>query len=54
MDSAMPISTAGKGTPSIPITPPITMISGKVTGSVHTCRPPICAPHRPTANMARK
>ena len=54
IDNAMPISTPGNGNPRMPAAPPATMISGKVTGSVHTERPPICAPHRPTANIARK
>jgi hypothetical protein len=34
----------GNGRPTIPATRPTTMASGKVIGSVHTCRPPICAP----------
>ena len=50
----MPISMPGSGMPIMPMTPPTTMIIGNVTGSVHTERPPICAPHRPTANIARK
>jgi hypothetical protein len=44
----------GSGMPAMPATPPTTMINGKVTGNVHTGRPPIWAPHRPTANIARK
>jgi hypothetical protein len=50
----MPISIAGKGNPLKPIIPPITMIIGKITGSLQTERPPICALHNPTANIARK
>ena len=38
----------------MPAMPPSAMMSGKVTGSVHTRRPPICAPQMPTASMARR
>jgi len=53
-EMAMPTSTDGIGSPSIPAMPPNVMIKGNTIGKVHTDRPPICAPHSPTANMARK
>ena len=54
IDRAMPSSMPGMATPAMPSTPPTHMMSGNVTGSDQTARPPICAPQSPTENIARR
>ena len=49
---AMPVSTAGNGTPRIPSTPPAAITSGNTTGSSQIAGTPRNAPHSPTATIA--
>src|SRR5688500_7657202 len=51
-DDAMPVSTAGSGTPMIPSTPPKAITSGNTIGSSQIAGYPRKAPHSPTATIA--
>ncbi len=52
-DNAMPTSSPGKGMPIKPIIPPSAMTMGKVIGKTQMAGAPSCAPHIPTATIAR-
>jgi hypothetical protein len=49
-ESAIPVSTAGMGTPSTPKTPPTAVTSGKTTAKIQIAGAPKNAPHNPTAH----
>ena len=51
-EAAMPVSTAGTGTPRMPSAPPPAITSGNTTGSSQIAGAPRNAPHRPTATIA--
>jgi len=51
-ESAMPISTGGSGTPSMPATAPACHDGRNITGNAKISGPTRKAPHKPTETMA--